>query len=129
MGSLAASRAALAAYQSIHSSLDGREGNLVLIEMLLDGLAASLAGIRNADMRGDGPGRSEYVERASRIVVGLEKALDSRFNPDVASSLGFVYRYMLKRLDLSARGGADSQWVGELLALTNKIRSAFLRRD
>jgi flagellar secretion chaperone FliS len=129
MGSVAASRAALAAYQSIHSSLDGREGNLVLIEMLLDGLAASLAGIKNANIQGDGPAHSAYVERASRIVVGLERALDSRFNADVASSLGLVYRYMLKRLGLSARGSADPALVDELLALTNKIRSAFLRQD
>lgn len=129
MGSLAASKAALAAYRSIHSSLEGREGHLVLIEMLLDGLAASLAGIKNAEIKGDGLERSAYIERASRIVIGLEKALDSRFNADVASSLGFVYRHILKCLDLSARGGADSEKIDELLGLTNRIRSAFLRHD
>lgn len=95
--------------------------------MLLDGLAASLAGIRNAELAGDSTAREGHRARATRVVVGLEKSLDPRFNKELTENLGTIYKYILKRLN---RLSADqpSEVADELLNLTNTLRSAFLGR-
>ena len=127
MASLALRSAAMSAYRAIHQGAEGREAKIELLEMLLDGLAASLAGIRNAELAGDTDAREAHRARATRIVAGLEKALDSRFNRELAESLGTIYKYILKRLN---RLSVDqpSEVVAELLNLTNTLRSAFLAR-
>lgn len=127
MASLALRSAAMSAYRAIHQAAEGREAKVELLEMLLDGLAASLAGIRNAELAGDTDAREAHRARATRIVVGLEKALDPKFNRELIESLGTIYKYILKRLN---RLSADqpSEVAAELLNLTNTLRSAFLER-
>lgn len=127
MASLALRTAALSAYQAIHQAAEGREAKVELLEMLLDGLAASLAGIRNAELADDLTAREAHRVRASRIVAGLEKALDPRFNRELTENLGTIYKYILKRLNrLSAE--QPSEVAAELLNLTNTLRAAFLAR-
>lgn len=127
MASLALRTAALSAYQAIHQAAEGREAKIELLEMLLDGLAASLSGIRNAELASDPPGREAHRARATRIVAGLERALDPKFNRELTENLGTIYKYILKRLN---RLSADqpSEVVAELLNLTNTLRAAFLAR-
>jgi len=119
---------ALSAYRAIHQAAEGREAKIELLEMLLDGLAASLAGIRNAELSGDLLARQDHIVRASRILVGLEKALDPRFNKELTETLGTLYKYYLRRLNrLSSQGSTDT--VDELLGYTNTLRSAFLPKN
>lgn len=127
MASLALRSAAMSAYQAIHQAAEGREAKIELLEMLLDGLAASLAGIRNAELASDSTAREAHRARAIRIVAGLEKALDPKFNRELTENLGTIYKYILKRLN---RLSADqpSEVAAELLNLTNTLRSAFLAR-
>lgn len=127
MASLALRSAALSAYQAIHQAAEGREAKIELLEMLLDGLAASLSGIRNAELTGDSAAREAHRGRATRIVAGLEKALDPKFNRELTENLGTIYKYILKRLN---RLSADqpSEVAAELLNLTNTLRAAFLAR-
>ena len=127
MVSLALRSAALSAYRALHQAAEGREAKVELLEMLLDGLAASLAGIRNAELASDSAAREAHRARATRIVAGLERALDPKFNRELAENLGAIYKYILKRLN---RLSADqpSEVAAELLNLTNTLRSAFLAR-
>jgi flagellin-specific chaperone FliS len=125
MPSLALRSAALSAYRAIHQASEGREAKIELLEMLLDGLAASLAGIRNAELTGDSLAREAHRARATRIVAGLARALDPAFNRDLAESLGTIYKYILKRLN-RLTSAQSSEVATELLGLTNKLRSAFL---
>jgi flagellar biosynthetic protein FliS len=119
--------AALSAYQAIHQAAEGREAKIELLEMLLDGLASSLSGIRNSELASDSAAREAHRARATRIVAGLEKALDPKFNRELTENLGAIYKYTLKRLN---RLSADqpSEVAAELLNLTNTLRSAFLAR-
>ena len=127
MPSMALRSAALSAYKSIHQASEGREAKIELLEMLLDGLAASLAGIRYAELCGDCVARETHRARATRIVAGLERALDPAFNKDLAESLGTIYRYILKRLN-RLTSDQPAEVAAELLGLTNKLRSAFLAK-
>jgi len=128
LASLAMRSTALSAYRAIHQAAEGREAKIELLEMLLDGLAASLAGIRNAELSGDLGGRQSHIVRASRILVGLEKALDPRFNKELTESLGALYKYFLRRLNRISSQNA-SNTVDELLGYTNTLRSAFLPKN
>ena len=128
MSTAALRASALSAYRAIHQAAEGREAKIELLEMLLDGLAASLAGIRNAELSGDSVAREAHVARATRIVAGLEKALDPKFNKALTENLGALYMYFLRRLNrLSSRGSTDT--VDELLGYTNTLRSAFLPQN
>ena len=127
MPTVAVRTAAMSAYRSIHQAADGREGKSELLEMLLDGLAACLSGIRNAHLSGDLDARSLHVTRASRIVVGLERALDPNYGKELTQDLSEVYRYFLKQLN-RIKGDQALPMATELLSLTNILRSAFLSR-
>jgi len=128
LASLALRSAAMSAYRAIHQAAEGREAKIELLEMLLDGLAASLAGVRNAELSGDSDAREAHRARATRIVAGLEKALDPKFNKELTENLGALYKYYLRRLNrLSSQGSTDT--VDELLGYTNALRSAFLPKN
>ncbi len=130
MASTALRSNALLAYQAIHQAAEGREAKIEFLEMLLDGLAASLAGVRNAEIAGDAVSRQGHLARATRIVAGLERALDPTFNKELTDNLGALYKYILKQLNRLNRLPADqpSRVATELLSLTNTLRSAFLSR-
>ena len=116
---------AYAAYQGLHFSADARgETGRFLIEMLLDGLAASLSTAVKAERTGRIDEVSAAILRASRIVAGLQKSLDSKASPQVAQDLSRVYQYFLFRLNRAHRGNAKA-CADELLGLTNILRSAF----
>lgn len=124
MGS-AVQKRAFSAYQALHFSADGRDGNgRFLIEMLLDGLAASLSSVAKAHDTGQSDQLSGAILRASRIVTGLQKSLDPKAAPQVSEDLSRVYQYFLYRLNRAHRGNARA-CTEELLRLTNILRAAF----
>lgn len=127
MASFALRSNGLSAYQSIQQDAEGRESRIQFIELLFDRLAASLAGIRHAELAGDSRAREMHWARATRIVVGLENALDPRFSKELTQNLGALYRYYLRRLNRLSRNGS-AETVEELLGYTNTLRSAFLSK-
>jgi flagellin-specific chaperone FliS len=121
-------RRAYAAYEALHFSVDARgDDRRHLIEMLLDGLAASLSNILKADRTGDGDARRSAVLRASRIVAGLQSALNSKVDPALVKDLSSTYQYFLFRLNRAHRGTGEDT-ASELLELTNILRNAFSAR-
>ena len=118
-------RRAYAAYEALHFSVDARgDDRRHLIEMLLDGLAASISNIAKAERAADPDARRSAVLRASRIVAGLQKALNPKADPALVKDLSSIYQYFLFKLNRAHRGtGQDT--ASELLELTNILRNAF----
>jgi flagellar protein FliS len=116
---------AVSAYRNLHLISDSRDSSKRdLIEMLLDGLAASLASARHGVTVGDVSKKSEGILRANRIVAGLAQALDPKLYPALAEELGAVYRYMLRQLN-RAHVGNTAPLLDELLGLAQILRNAF----
>jgi len=124
MSSLAIRRAAISAYRRVQYEVEGLDEKRHILEMLLDGLAASLAGVKNATLVNDSSAQDLHVARASRIVVGLQKALDPEISPDLARYLSTVYRYFLHQLN-RAKGSRAPRVADDLLEITNTLRKAF----
>jgi flagellar biosynthetic protein FliS len=118
-------RRAYAAYEALHFSVDARgDDRRHLIEMLLDGLAASLSNLSRAERAADLDARRSAVLRASRIVAGLQNALNPTADQALVRDLSSVYQYFLFRLNRAHRGpGQDT--ASELLELTNILKNAF----
>ena len=117
---------ALAAYTALHLLNEGGNEKLQILEMLLDGLAASLADAKSGVAYGDSERRDQGLARACRIVAGLAKALDRRVAPDLVDNLAAIYVYFLKNLK-SPLIQARPALLDELLAMTNSLREAFTR--
>jgi flagellar biosynthetic protein FliS len=116
---------AVSAYRNLHLISDDRDSSKRdLIEMLLDGLAASLASARHGVTIGDLAKKSEGILRANRIVAGLAKALDPDLHPVLVAELGAVYRYMLRQLNKTHAADAGPL-LDELLGLAQILRNAF----
>ena len=118
-------RRAYAAYEALHFSVDARgDDRRHLIEMLLDGLAASLSNVAKAERAADPDARRSAVLRASRIVAGLQNALNPKADPGLVKDLSSIYQYFSFKLNRAHRGtGQDT--ASELLELTNILRNAF----
>jgi flagellar biosynthetic protein FliS len=117
-------RAALEAYRGVYFGVDGLDQKRLVLEMLFDGLAASLAGMKSAQIAGDYVLQQTCLARATRIVVGLEKALDASVDQALVDNLGMVYRYILRRL-ARAQGRMVPSVSDDLLKLVQPLRQAF----
>jgi flagellar protein FliS len=116
---------AISAYRGLHLiSGDKEPPKAQIIEILLDGLAASLAEAKRAQGDGDSGKAAESLARAGRIVAGLEKALDHNIYPALTADLSAIYRYFLRRLN-KAYGAEAPGILHELMSLTAILRSAF----
>jgi len=69
-----------------------------LIQMLFDGLLESFSIARGHIERKDIQGRSEAIDRANRIILGLQTALDFEKGGELAQNLNELYAYVLRRL-------------------------------
>ena len=117
-------RAALEAYRGVYFGVDGLDQKKFILEMLFDGLAASLAGMKSAYVAGDFALQQSCLSRATRIVVGLEKALDASVDKELVDNLATVYRYLLRRL-ARAHGPRAPGAADELLGIVQPLRQAF----
>ena len=117
-------RAALEAYRGVYFGVEGLDQKRLVLEMLFDGLAASLAGMKSAQMAGDLALQQICLARATRIVVGLEKALDASVDQALVDNLGTVYRYILRRL-ARAHGRMARSVSDDLLRIVQTLRQAF----
>ena len=72
--------------------------NVQLIQMLFDGLLESLVAARGHIQHKNLTEKSKSIARASRIVIGLQGALDFEKGGDLANNLNELYSYVTRRL-------------------------------
>ncbi len=95
-----------------------------LIQMLFDGLIESMIVAHSHIERGAIKDKAEALNRCSRIVVGLQSALDLERGGDLARNLGDLYAYVLRRL-FHVNANNDLQALAEIRGLMTEIRDAW----
>jgi len=120
-----ANQKAIAAYGDVKVTTGVASANGVqLIQMLFDGLLESLAATKGHIQNGDIVQKGKSIARASRIVIGLQGALDFERGGDLANNLNDLYGYVTRRLlHVNARNDLDA--LEEIFGLMNEIRSAW----
>jgi len=98
--------------------------NVQLIQMLFDGLSESLASARGHIENGNIVDKSNALSRASRIVVGLQGALDFERGGELANNLNELYAYMTRRI-LHVNASNDLQALAEVSSLVRDISEAW----
>ena len=98
--------------------------NVQLIQMLFDGLSESLASARGHIENGNIVYKSNALSRASRIVVGLQGALDFERGGELANNLNELYAYMTRRI-LHVNASNDLQALAEVSSLVRVISEAW----
>lgn len=98
--------------------------NVQLIQMLFDGLSESLASARGHIENSNIVDKSNALSRASRIVVGLQGALDFERGGELANNLNELYAYMTRRI-LHVNASNDLQALAEVSSLVRDISDAW----
>jgi len=98
--------------------------NVQLIQMLFDGLLESLSTARGHIQHNNIQEKSKAIARASRIVLGLQGALDFERGGDLATNLNELYSYITRRL-LHINANDDLQALEEVHGLMSDIRDAW----
>ena len=98
--------------------------NVQLIQMLFDGLAESLATARGHIENHNIQEKSNALSRASRIVVGLQGALDFERGGELATNLNELYAYMTRRI-LHVNATNDLEVLSEVVSLVRDISQAW----
>ena len=75
-----------------------KSNNVELIQMLFDGLIESLATAKGHIQHNNITEKSKAISRASRIVLGLQGALDFDKGGELANNLNELYNYITRRL-------------------------------
>ncbi len=120
-----ANQKAIAAYGDVKVTTGVSSANSVqLIQMLFDGLLESLAATKGHIQNGAIVEKGKSIARASRIVIGLQGALDFERGGDLANNLNELYGYVTRRLlHVNARNDLDA--LEEIFGLMNEIRTAW----
>ena len=120
-----ANQKAIASYGDVKVTTGVASANgAQLIQMLFDGLLESLAATKGHIQNGAIVEKGKSIARASRIVIGLQGALDFERGGDLANNLNELYGYVTRRLlHVNARNDLDA--VEEIFGLMNEIRSAW----
>lgn len=95
-----------------------------LISMLLDGAMGALAKSKGAIERGEIEERTNHLNKASEIVVGLKGSLDLEQGGEVAANLDALYDYMLRTIML-ANSQNDTDKVQEVMDLMLEIKQGW----
>jgi flagellar protein FliS len=98
--------------------------NVQLIQMLFDGLLESLATARGHIQHNNIQEKSKAIARASRIVLGLQGALDFEKGGDLANNLNELYSYVTRRL-FHVNAQNDLVVLDEIHGLMKEIRDAW----
>ena len=98
--------------------------NVQLIQMLFDGLAESLATARGHIENDNIQEKSNALSRASRILVGLQGALDFERGGELATNLNELYAYMTRRI-LHVNATNDLEVLSEVVSLVRDISEAW----
>ena len=98
--------------------------SIQLIQMLFDGLIASLSDAEGHFERNDIKGKNASIGRANKIIIGLQSALDFEKSKELSQNLSDLYDYCIRRL-LKANIRNDVEGIVEVKGLMNEIRSAW----
>ena len=98
--------------------------NVALIQMLFDGLVDSLVQAQGHLAHGAIQEKGKCISRASRIVVGLQGALDFTRGGELAQNLNDLYNYVTRRL-IFANAHNDMDALKEVHGLMSEIRMAW----
>ncbi len=116
---------ALESYSTGSTATQASVANRVeLIQMLFDGLIDSLSAARGHIEHKAIEEKSKCLTRASRILVGLQSALDFDKGGDLASNLHELYGYAIRRL-LHVNIHNDVQALDEVRSLMAEVREAW----
>ena len=120
-----ANQKAIAAYGDVKVTTGVASANGVqLIQMLFDGLLESLAATKGHIQNGAIAEKGKSIARASRIVIGLQGALDFERGGDLANNLNELYGYVTRRL-LHVNAHNDLVALDEIQGLMREIRDAW----
>lgn len=95
-----------------------------LVRMMFDALIDSLVMAEAHIQRNDLNGKWESISRASRIVLGLQSALDHEKGGSLASNLDELYGYVNRRL-IHANAHNDAAIIVEVKSMMMEIREAW----
>jgi flagellar protein FliS len=95
-----------------------------LIQMLFDGLIDSLSAAKGHIEHRNIEEKSKALARASRIVVGLQAALDLDKGGDLAANLNELYGYLVRRI-LHVNIHNDLLVLEEVRSLISEVRDAW----
>jgi flagellar protein FliS len=95
-----------------------------LIQMLFDGLIASLSDAEGHFERKDIKGKNESIGKANKIIIGLQSALDFEKGKELAQNLSELYDYCIRRL-LKANIRNDVEGIVEVKGLMKEISDAW----
>ena len=98
--------------------------NVQLIQMLFDGFLESLVAARGHIQHNNIQEKSKAIARASRIVLGLQGALDFEKGGDLANNLNELYSYVTRRL-FHVNAQNDLVVLDEIFGLMKEIRDAW----
>ena len=116
---------AMASYGADNLAYQASVANSVaLIQMLFDGFIESINAAKGHLQHGAIQEKCKSIARASRIVVGLQGALDFQKGGDLAHNLDELYSYITRRL-LQANAQNDLQALEEIHGLMSEIRQAW----
>jgi flagellar protein FliS len=116
---------AVEAYGTVKLQAEVAENDRVgLIRMMFDALIDSLVVAQGQIERRDLAGKSASLSRASRIVLGLQSALDFEKGGELARNLDELYGYVNRRL-VQANASNDLSVIAEVKGLMAEIRDAW----
>jgi flagellar protein FliS len=98
--------------------------NVQLIQMLFDGLLESLSTARGHIQHNNIAEKAKAIARASRIVIGLQGALDFEKGGELATNLNELYSYVTRRL-FHVNAHNDIVVLDEIHGLMREIRDAW----
>ena len=113
------------AYRNVEiSSAVPYADSIQLIQMLFDGLIASLSDAEGHFERKDIKGKNESIGKANKIIIGLQSALDFEKGQELAQNLSELYDYCIRRL-LKANIRNDVEGIVEVKGLMKEISDAW----
>ena len=98
--------------------------SIQLIQMLFDGLIASLSDAEGHFERKDIKGKNESIGKANKIIISLQSALDFEKGKELAQNLSELYDYCIRRL-LKANIRNDVEGIVEVKGLMKEISDAW----
>lgn len=95
-----------------------------LIEMLLDGALGAMAKAKGAIERDAIEERTQHLNKANEIIVGLRGFLDFEKGGEIAANLESLYDYMNRTL-MSANRDNNADQVQEVMNLLLQIKQGW----
>ena len=95
-----------------------------LIAMLIEGSLTAMAKAKGAIERGDISTRTEQLNKANDIILGLKDFLDHDQGGEISENLDALYDYMVRSLSQANREN-DGEKVQEVMGLMLEIKSGW----